>query len=40
MVVSYGLDRVVKICVFMVSSVIFSVVPISFLRKAMNLVKY
>jgi len=40
MVVSYDLDRVVKICVFMSSSVIFSVVPINFLRKAISLVKY
>jgi len=40
MVISYELDRVVKICVFKASSVIFSVVPISFLRKAINLVKY
>jgi len=40
MIVSYELDRVVEICVFMASSVIFSVVPISFLWKAINLVKY
>jgi len=40
MVVSYELDRVVMICVFMASSVIFSVVPINFLRKAISLVKY
>jgi len=40
MVVSYELDRVVKICVFMASSVIFSLVPINFLRKAISLVKY
>ena len=40
MVVSYELDKVVKMCVFMASSVIFSVVPISFLRKAISLVKY
>jgi len=40
MVVSYELDRVVKICVFMPSSEIFSVVPISFLRMAIDLVKY
>ena len=29
-----------KICVFMASSVIFSVVPISFVRKVINLVQY
>ena len=40
MVVSYEVNRGVKICVFMVSSVIFSVVPISFLRKAISLVTY
>jgi len=40
MVVSYEIDRVVKICVFMASLVIFSVVPISFLRKPISLVKY
>ena len=40
MVVAYELDRVVRICVFIVSSVIFSVLPISFLRKAISLVKY
>jgi len=40
MVISYELDRVVKICVFMASSVIFSVVPINFLRKAISLVKH
>jgi len=40
MVVSYELERVVKICVFMASSVIFSVVPINFLRKAISYVKY
>jgi hypothetical protein len=40
MVVSYNLHRVVKICVFMALSVKFSVVPTSFLRKAINLVKY
>ena len=40
MVVSYELDRVVKICVFMASSVIFLVVPINFLWKAISLVKY
>jgi len=39
MIISYELDRVVKICVFMASLVIFSVVPISFLRKAIRLVK-
>ena len=39
-VVSYELDRVVKICVFMASSVIFSVVPISILQKPISLVKY
>ena len=40
MVVAYESDRVVKICVFMASSVIFSVVLISFLQKAIGLVKY
>jgi len=40
MVASYELDRVVKICVFLVSTVIFSVVPINFLRMAIGLVKY
>ena len=40
MVVSYELDRVVKIRVLMVSSVIFSVVLINFLRKAISLGKY
>ena len=40
MVASYELDRVVKICVFMASSVRFLVVPISFLWKAINLAKY
>jgi len=40
MVVLYELDRVVKICVVMVLSVIFSVVLISFLRKAISLLKY
>jgi hypothetical protein len=40
MVVSYELDRVVKIYVFMASSVRVLVVPISFLRKAINLLKY
>jgi len=40
MVISYGLDRVVKICVFMVSSVIFSVVPTNFLWKAISLIQY
>jgi len=40
MVVSYQSDRVVKICVFMASSVIFSVVLISLVGKAINLVKY
>jgi len=40
MVVSYDLSGVVKICVFMVSSVIFSVLPINFLRKGISLVKY
>jgi len=40
MVVSDELDRVVKVFVFMASSVIFSVVPISCLRKAFSLVKY
>ena len=39
-VVSYELDMVVKLCVFMVSSVVFSVVPIRFLWKVINLVKY
>lgn len=39
-VVSYKLDRVMKICVFMVLSVIFSVVPITFLRKVISMVKY
>ena len=40
MVFSYVLDRLVKICLFMASSVILSVVLISFLHKAINLVKY
>jgi len=40
MVVSYELDQVVTICVFMASSVIFSVVLISFLLKAIRLLKY
>ena len=40
MVVSYESDKVVKMRVFMTSSVIFWVVPISFLRKAICLVKY
>jgi len=40
MVVSYESDRVMKICVIMASWVIFSLVPISFLRKAIDLVKY
>jgi len=40
MIVSYELDRVVKICLFMVSLVIFLVVPISFLWKANCLVMY
>ena len=40
MVVSYQLARVVKICVLMSSSVIFSVVLVSFVGKAINLEKY
>jgi len=40
MVVSYELDRVVTRCSFMASLAIFSVVPIRFLQKAMDLVKY
>ena len=40
MVVSYDLDRVVKICVFMASTVIVLVTPMNFLRKAIGLVKY
>jgi len=40
MVVSYELDRVVKMCVIMACSVIYSVVPISILRKAINFSKY
>jgi len=40
MVVSHEFDRVVKIGVFMALSVIFSGVPINFLRKATYLVKY
>jgi len=40
MVVSYELDMVVKMCVFMGSLVIFSVVPINLLWKAISLVKY
>jgi len=40
MIVSYELNRVVKIYVFMVLLVIFSVVPISFLRKAITMAKY
>ena len=40
MVVSYELEGVVKICVFIGLLVIFSVVPISFLHKAISLVKY
>jgi hypothetical protein len=40
MVISYELDRVVKVCVFMALSVIFSVVPITFLQKAIDLNKY
>jgi len=40
MVVLYDLDRVVKICVFMASVVIFLVVPITLLRKAFSFVKF
>jgi hypothetical protein len=40
MIISYQLVRVVKICVLLASWVILSVVPISFLRKAIWLVKY
>jgi len=40
MVLSYESDQVVKMCVFMASLVICSVVPISVLRKAISLVKY
>jgi len=40
MVVSYKIDRVMKICVFRESSVIFSVVRISLWWKAIHLVKY
>jgi len=40
MVISYELDRLVKICDFTVSLVIFSVVPISFLKKPISLAKY
>ena len=40
MVDSYELDKVVKMCVFMVSSMLFSGVPISFLWKAIILAKY
>jgi len=40
MVVSYEFDRVVKMCVFIRSSVIFLVVLINFLRKAIGLIKY
>jgi len=40
MVISYELDTVVKLCVFMASPEILSVVPISFLRKAIGWVKY
>jgi len=40
MVVSYELHRVVKLCVFMASSVIVLVAPINFLRKAISLPKY
>jgi hypothetical protein len=35
-VVSYELDSVVEICVFMASCVLFLVVPISFLWKAIS----
>jgi len=40
MVVSYELNRVVKICDFMASSVIFSLVLVNFLRKVISLAKY
>jgi len=40
MVYSYELGRVVRICVFMASWVILSVVPISFLQKAMILLTH
>jgi len=40
MVISYELCRVVKICVLMASSVIFSVVPISFMWKAISVINY
>jgi hypothetical protein len=40
MVIPYEFDRVVKICVVMASWVRFSVVPISYMRKAISLVKY
>jgi len=39
MVVSYQLDRGVKIGVFMALSMMFSVVPISFLQKRINFQK-
>jgi hypothetical protein len=40
MVVSYELDMVGTLCVFLASSVLISVVPISFLRDAICLVTY
>jgi uncharacterized membrane protein YqhA len=40
MVISYEKDRIVKICVFMALSVVFSVLPINFLQKAISLAKY
>jgi hypothetical protein len=39
MVVSYELDRAVKLCVFKASLVMFSVVLINFLRKVFSLIK-
>jgi hypothetical protein len=40
MVIAYQFDRVVKICLFIRSLVISSVVPISFLLKAINFAMY
>jgi hypothetical protein len=39
-VISYVLDGVVKLCIFMASSVIFLVVLINFLQKAISVVKH
>jgi hypothetical protein len=39
MVVVFEMDRAVKICVFMASSVILLVVPMNFVQKAISIAK-